>query len=97
MIKIISFGDSGNKILQKYVKMSGYSDIDKYCLNSNKVLKIIESIKNAKVLVVGGLGGSSTKLLYQTLPKLKDNNCKVAVLATIPFEVEEYSMMRIRV
>ena len=89
MLKTIGFGKSGNEILQKYAKMSGYSDIDKYCLNSNKDLKIIETIKNAKVLVVGGLGGSSTKLLYQALPKLKDNNCKVAVLATIPFEVEE--------
>ena len=88
MLKTIGFGKSGNEILQKYAKMSGYSDIDKYCLNSTKDLKIIESIKSAKVLVVGGLGGSSTKLLYQALPKLKDNNCKVAVLATIPFNVE---------
>ena len=48
MIKIISFGESGNKVLQKYAKMSGYSDMDKHCLNSKEDLKIIESIKNTK-------------------------------------------------
>ena len=89
MVKIIGFGKSGSKVLQKYLKMSNHDGIEVYCLNSKEDLKIIESIRHAKVLVFGGLGGSSTKLLYQALPKLKNNNCKVAVLATIPFEVED--------
>ena len=48
MLKTIGFGKSGNEILQKYAKMSSYSDMDKHCLNSKEDLKIIESIKNTK-------------------------------------------------
>lgn len=89
MFKIVAFGKSGNEILRKYDEVASYNDFEKFSLNQRKDLKIIDSIKNSNVFIVGGLGGSSTKLLYQALPKLKDNNCKVAVLATIPFEVEE--------
>ena len=88
MFKIVALGKSGNEILRKYDKVASYNDFEKFSLNQRKDLKIIDSIKNSNVLIVGGLGGNSTRLIYEAILNLKMNRCKVVVLATIPFNVE---------
>ena len=88
MFKIVALGKSGNEILRKYDKVASYNDFEKFSLNQRKDLKVIDSIKNSNVLIVGGLGGNSTRLIYEAILNLKMNRCKVVVLATIPFNVE---------
>ena len=88
MFKIVAFGKSGNEILRKYDEVASYNDFEKFSLNQRKDLKIINLIKNSNVLIVGGLGGNSTRLIYEAILNLKVNRCKIVVLATIPFNIE---------